>query len=803
MANELIVSIKADTSGLGPGLADATGQVASAAASMASATGAAASGVKTLAAAQEQATAASKNLKAAMDALGASAKLGNASAQEVIAGYQAEVTAAEAVVASLREQEVSTKAATAANREFAVSGQQAALGGVRVLEGSLMGSSRAAGMFLSNTLGLGSVLSAAFPVIGALAMGEVLIDVGGELIKFTQEARDLSDTLGVGWLQAAVLEMAGFGNEVKKEEAELVKLEAEHDKFISQQKAAQLTTLGASEGRSVEEMARAEAYHQEATRLEALLPSMREKLALEQALANSPYLKQLASDPLTGAIAAAVPDPTGNKISGNANLAAEQARVQQAQIAATEAEIQALRSQATALITTVTAQQPKDKAKGSAGATDNLPQQIARASIEAAHAMDSELNPAQEITAQLQKQLDLNLAKERSSKEGTQAEREKLRALEDQTAMGKANAALSELEGVTIERSFDRQQKDQEETAKREAELQRRNTEDFKRNREEMEETAKQTAEASIEAVRQTFEFTERQIRSEEELGIISHRVATQRLEDAIKLEGSQTQKALGKEKLVFDPVEGGKELQEHTAVENKMVAEARKTALQMEQVQQQAAQKFEQQWKKAAQVFNSDFTQAFNAWATHSETAGQAFGHMLGQMELQVADFVAEWLLKQAELWLMQKIMQVTGLTSQAATQRTANTATITADAGVAYAGTLAYYSAINPPAAPALAAAQAATTSAGGLAYEVFDTGGMLPSMSMAFNKSGAVERVLSPSQTQNFESLVNNGGSPRATLNQTNHFGGGVTQEMLASHTSQTMAKMRNMMRPEAFK
>jgi len=112
-----------------------------------------------------------------------------------------------------------------------------------------------------------------------------------------------------------------------------------------------------------------------------------------------------------------------------------------------------------------------------------------------------------------------------------------------------------------------------------------------------------------------------------------------------------------------------------------------------------------------------------------------------------------------------------------------------------------MAYYSVINPPAAPALAATAYAET----IAYApaaVFDTGGMLPSMQFAFNKSGSAERILSPGQTKNFESLVNNGGSRSATLNQTNHFGGGVTKEMLDDHIQKTMNSLRRMIRPEAL-
>jgi hypothetical protein len=806
MPNELIVSIKADTSGLSAGLADATGQVTQAATSMTAATTGATASTKTLAAAQGELQQATGNLAAAVNELGASAKGGNASAREIIAGYQAEVLAAEEVVAALGAEKVASDAVTRStyNRMEAMGVAKVGMGAVTGSVGSMeMGLARLA----AGSAVLGPILQSMIPIAIFVAGVEIIFDMGREayeayekfvsldavyeklaqdvekmqekdfinvhsietaterLNEATGAARDLRDVaqnihdanlgsffgdLATGNFQGAGAAAAGLltahyvaeSSATKSREGieiAVKKLELQHQINVLSIEDAHIAAAGATEEqKKTVELQKQLALHREEQKF---------TFKREAALGN------------------ATPPDAGEQIR---KLQDDISRQQSATVAK----------------------------------SDNQPAQIARAAIEAAHAMDAELSPAQQITAELQKQLDLDLAKQRASTEGTAEERDKLRALEDQTAMQKANVNLSKLEGEEIERWFEQQQKDQEETAKQQRDLDRVNTEDFKRHREEMESSAKETADATIEAARQTFEFTERQIRSEEELGIISHRVAMQRLQDAVRLQASETQQALGKEKAVFDPVEGAKELQEFTAVENKMVQEARKTALQLEQIQQQAAQKFEQQWKKATQVFNSDFTQAFNAWATHSETASQAFGHMLGQMELQVVDFVAEWLLKQAELWAMQKIMQVTGLTSQAAAQRTANANTITADAGVSYAGTYAYYSAISPLLAPAMAAAAAAATIGGGLAYEVFDTGGMLPHMGMAFNRSGSVERVLSPSQTSNFENLVNNGGSRNATLNQTNNFGGGVTPEMLADHTNQTMAKLRGMLRPEAF-
>jgi hypothetical protein len=366
-----------------------------------------------------------------------------------------------------------------------------------------------------------------------------------------------------------------------------------------------------------------------------------------------------------------------------------------------------------------------------------------------------------------------------------------------------SSSKLAEEQGkevtAAITEQWDRMEHANEEATKNAERADRDATEDWKKHHQEQIEMAKQAAEAEIKAAEDTFESAKREIALQEELGKISHRTATQMLLDAEALKAQKTQVALGKEQQLFNPAEGQRELQEFTQVENRMTAEARKAALQREQITAQETQKFIQQWRKVSNEFNSDFTQAFNAWATKSQTAGQAFGKMLGNIELQLVDFVAKWLLQKAEMWAMNEVLDVTGLGKQVAVQKTSQLAQVSSAAGIAFANTMAYYTAFDPPIAPAMAGAAAVETLSGGMTY---DTGGMLPHMGFAFNKSGSVERVLSPSQTQNFESLVNNGGTRSATLNQTNHFGGGVTQEMLDAHTQKTMAQMRKIVRPEAL-
>ena len=71
-------------------------------------------------------------------------------------------------------------------------------------------------------------------------------------------------------------------------------------------------------------------------------------------------------------------------------------------------------------------------------------------------------------------------------------------------------------------------------------------------------------AAATIEAANQEFERTQTEIRGQEELGLISHRVAEQRLLDALALREATTQGALKNEQGLFNPALGNKEAMEY-----------------------------------------------------------------------------------------------------------------------------------------------------------------------------------------------------------------------------------------------
>src|SRR5262249_22299088 len=86
--------------------------------------------------------------------------------------------------------------ASAKIRQFGhegVTGVQATSGALRVLEGNMTNNLRAAERFVANILGLGPILQAAFPVVGAVAMLGVLGELEDKAYKFWVGLRDAGE----------------------------------------------------------------------------------------------------------------------------------------------------------------------------------------------------------------------------------------------------------------------------------------------------------------------------------------------------------------------------------------------------------------------------------------------------------------------------------------------------------------------------------------------------------------------------------------------------------------------------------
>ena len=229
----------------------------------------------------------------------------------------------------------------------AVPQMAAASAAVKALEGNLTHNIRAGERFLTNVLGWGPALAAAFPVIGALALVGALVSVGAEVVKFGKEARDLAQELNTNWLDGAILQLEGFGDKVKEDIKAMQQFQGEIDQTLGSRKELAYQDLGRREGPLAEASARAAGLRTQATGLEAMEQSQREKLRVASALANpftvvTPELKTLR-------------DRYG--VSNEPAVAAQQADTAREDLKATEAKVQELREQASKLIAEAAVQQ--------------------------------------------------------------------------------------------------------------------------------------------------------------------------------------------------------------------------------------------------------------------------------------------------------------------------------------------------------------------------------------------------------------------------------------------------------------
>ena len=83
-----------------------------------------------------------------------------------------------------------------------ISDNQAASASIRVLEGGLNNNLRAVETFMTKTLGLGPIMKAAFPLVGLVAFGELIVHTGIEVYNFFKKVEE-----GPARLTAAFREM--------------------------------------------------------------------------------------------------------------------------------------------------------------------------------------------------------------------------------------------------------------------------------------------------------------------------------------------------------------------------------------------------------------------------------------------------------------------------------------------------------------------------------------------------------------------------------------------------------------------
>jgi hypothetical protein len=117
------------------------------------------------------------------------------SEEAAVAALNQYTAAAEGAAAASEADAVAKNESAAASRNL-MAGSQIASAEIRTLTGSIGGMSRAAGGLLTNVLGLGPVLEAAFPVIGAIALISILYEVGDKLYEVYEKATQASQAIG-------------------------------------------------------------------------------------------------------------------------------------------------------------------------------------------------------------------------------------------------------------------------------------------------------------------------------------------------------------------------------------------------------------------------------------------------------------------------------------------------------------------------------------------------------------------------------------------------------------------------------
>lgn len=195
----------------------------------------------------------------------------------------------------------------------------------------------------------------------------------------------------------------------------------------------------------------------------------------------------------------------------------------------------------------------------------------------------------------------------------------------------------------------------------------------------------------------------------------------------------------------------------------NREVELTREHNRQIVQLNQQAAQQSQQAWEK---LWNG-MTQQMNRVLLAMLEGHKNLARQLAQVWNGIVETFARNVLKMAEQYLLGLLLQKQGQKSQ-----------IEADAKTAAANTYTAVSAI-PVVGPFLAPAAAAAAFGAVLAFESFNEGGVVTAGNgmhvPILAKAG--ERVLTPSQTQNFESLVNNSSSNSRSNTFNLHYNGQV--------------------------
>jgi hypothetical protein len=623
-----------------------------------------------------------------------------------------------------------------------ISARQAATSAVGSLEGRTLSANRAAAAFLSTTVGLGPALQAAFPVIGAVALVDVLVQMEGALL-------DATDAL------------AGWDKEAKKayDQAIASNIKLYEETLRNDEAQRQLGELGT---RGMERVKAATTAAQGSLKEygDAAATALREQQRLNETIAalKTDRLKALKGDlssigPL-GAIGDWISygrriDDANEALQRNQtlteHLADEQRKLgrdikeklpAEGRVAASEEE----QGLAEARLQTRKRIQDAEVALQEEGAKRLYAMDKISASEEEA-LLELAANRKLEIERQYQAGLQVLLSKHPD----TNAAR-----IEGSKAQVEVAEIQHQARLLQLQTEAEKQQEEQERQFARDVlairrEVEKQEEEETKKGMEAFakyqQERLKGMAEASrtiqAEAERHnqaTLELEAQRVQNEYQLGQISGQQELAALRAIHAQEHAETLRFLEEQKAAAQrlPDADPSKVAEIAKIDAQIEQENDRHNARMMADDQRTATLRQNLWRSFTTDFNQGMGQIVSASIAGGRNVQQAIGNALEGMIAHEAQFVAQWLLKKAEMWAMDAVLG-------RASQTTTATTTIVSDAAVAAAGAYAATAAI-PFIGPELAPAAALEAEASVLAFlaqasarEGFDvpdlgTGGMV---------------------------------------------------------------------------
>lgn len=591
-----------------------------------------------------------------------------------------------------------------------ISARQSAAASIGILEGRTMSGNRAAATFLATTLGLGPALQAAFPVIGALALLDVLGQIIKGIVEFSEKASDLSAELSTDWLTGAVGQLTGLGKAVEQADKQIEKFAADNDAAKSKISSAAVEYARTTQGAVAGDNVRAGQIQQ---RIDAL--ERAKELATQAA---EIYGKNAGSSQFAD-------------LHGSVGVADQRKQQEQkiAEYTSDNLEQQSLIAEKENLIVNAQREQL------------GIAREIVEARIAAAHASDGQLSADAQIAAHLREEQQLHRVAQQYAAPGSAEASPELRTLRDRISLEEAATKAADLAHETGIRAIEAEDKAQREAYTKERRDQTAAAETWRRGHEEQLKGIEEESKASVQSANQQQTAAEKIIAYREKAGLIrAPEAAKERTAVSFATENEQLG-SLQKEAGQLQPERGGQDLARYQQVQAQITEVMQKGAQQREQIALQESLRVINAYQHEAQMINQALIGGLNQWMTTSKKFGDAMldaaKHMAVGFIDQLATIALKWAEKEAMMTVLhllgitqRKAADATGAATQAATTAAANVASAESYVGVAAAGAAASQAAI-PVVGPELAVAAASAMLALGqtwVALAAFERGGIV---------------------------------------------------------------------------